>query len=126
MRIKYLIPLLALMAIVLTGCGNLSVNNSKQPIINGLKKTLQVKNDVALSMVPNGDQTMVIDGKNVTIPGGTFTAVKTLINSNTAINNTVVDIVGNQVTDENIAIIIYYAQKIHIDPEKMLKLISKE
>lgn len=109
----------------MTACG-MSVDNAKKPITDGLKTVLQTQNDVALKVIPNGDRTLNINNKDVKISGSTFDAVKTLINSNTEINKALIDIIGSQVTDENIATIIYYAQKVHIEPEKLLKLITKE
>ena len=109
----------------MTACG-MSVDNAKKPITDGLKTVLQTQNNVALKVIPNGDRTLNINNKDVKISGSTFDAVKTLINSNTEINKALIDIIGSQVTDENIATIVYYAQKVHIEPEKLLKLITKE
>ena len=109
----------------MTACG-MSVDNAKKPITDGLKTVLQTQNDVALKVIPNGDRTLNINNKDVKISGSTFDAVKTLINSNTEINKALIDIIGSQVTDENIATIVYYAQKVHIEPEKLLKLVAKE
>lgn len=109
----------------MTACG-MSVDNAKKPIADGLKTVLQTQNDVALKVIPNGDRTLNINNKDVKISGSTFDAVKTLINSNTEINKALIDIIGSQVTDENIATIVYYAQKVHIEPEKLLKLVTKE
>lgn len=109
----------------MTACG-MSVDNAKKPITDGLKTVLQTQNDVALKVIPNGDRTLNINNKDVKISGSTFDAVKTLINSNTEINKALIDIIGSQVTDENIATIVYYAQKVHIEPEKLLKLVTKE
>lgn len=109
----------------MTACG-MSVDNAKKPITDGLKTVLKTQNDVALKVIPNGDRTLNINNKDVKISGSTFDAVKTLINSNTEINKALIDIIGSQVTDENIATIVYYAQKVHIEPEKLLKLVTKE
>ena len=109
----------------MTACG-MSVDNAKKPITDGLKTVLQTQNNVALKVIPNGDRTLNINNKDVKISGSTFDAVKTLINSNTEINKALIDIIGSQVTDENIATIVYYAQKVHIEPEKLLKLVAKE
>lgn len=109
----------------MTACG-MSVDNAKKPITDGLKTVLQTQNNVALKVIPNGDRTLNINNKDVKISGSTFDAVKTLINSNTEINKALIDIIGSQVTDENIATIVYYAQKVHIEPEKLLKLVTKE
>lgn len=125
MRILIKVTILIAMLTTLTSCG-MSVDTVKTPIIKGLKTTLQTQNDITMSLVPNGDKTLHIDNKDVTVPGETFTGIKALINSNTAINKALVDIIGSQVTDANIATIIYYAQKVHIDPEKLLKTVAKE
>lgn len=109
----------------MTACG-MSVDNAKKPITDGLKTVLKTQNDVALKVIPNGDRTLNINNKDVKISGSTFDAVKTLINSNTEINKALIDIIGSQVTDENIATIVYYAQKVHIEPERLLKLVTKE
>ena len=109
----------------MTACG-MSVDNAKKPITDGLKTVLQTQNNVALKVIPNGDRTLNINNKDVKISGSTFDSVKTLINSNTEINKALIDIIGSQVTDENIATIVYYAQKVHIEPEKLLKLVAKE
>lgn len=111
--------------VTMTTCG-ISVNNARKTITDGLKTALQTQNDVALKVVPNSDRTLTINNKEVTIPGSTFNAVKTLIINNNKTNKAIIDIVGSQVTDENIAIIIYYAQKVNIEPEKLLKLVTKE
>ena len=111
--------------VTMTTCG-ISVNNARKTITDGLKTALQTQNDVALKVIPNSDRTLTINNKEVTIPGSTFNAVKTLIINNNKTNKAIIDIVGSQVTDENIAIIIYYAQKVNIEPEKLLKLVTKE
>ena len=111
--------------VTMTTCG-MSVNNARKTITDGLKTALQTQNDVALKVIPNSDRTLTINNKEVTIPGSTFNAVKTLIINNNKTNKAIIDIVGSQVTDENIAIIIYYAQKVNIEPEKLLKLVTKE
>ena len=109
--------------VTMTTCG-MSVNNARKTITDGLKTALQTQNDVALKVIPNSDRTLTINNKEVTIPGSTFNAVKTLIINNNQTNKALIDIVGSQVTDENIAIIIYYAQKVNIEPEKLLKEID--
>lgn len=111
--------------VTMTTCG-MSVNNARKTITDGLKTALQTQNDVALKVIPNSDRTLTINNKEVTISGTTFNAVKTLIINNNKTNKAIIDIVGSQVTDENIAIIIYYAQKVNIEPEKLLKLVTKE
>lgn len=103
----------------------MSVNNARKTITDGLKTALQTQNDVALKVIPNSDRTLTINNKEVTISGTTFNAVKTLIINNNQTNKALIDIVGSQVTDENIALIIYYAQKVNIEPEKLLKLVTK-
>ena len=111
--------------VTMTTCG-MSVNNARKTITDGLKTALQTQNDVALKVIPNSDRTLTINNKEVTISGTTFNAVKTLIINNNKTNKAIIDIVGSQVTDENIATIVYYAQKVHIEPEKLLKLVTKE
>ena len=123
-KISMFISVLGLV-FTMTACG-MSVDNAKKPITDGLKTVLQTQNNVALKVIPNGDRTLNINNKDVKISGSTFDAVKTLINSNTEINKALIDIIGSQVTDENIATIVYYAQKVHIEPEKLLKLVAKE
>lgn len=123
-KIFILISMVGLL-VTMTTCG-ISVNNARKTITDGLKTALQTQNDVALKVIPNSDRTLTINNKEVTIPGSTFNAVKTLIINNNKTNKAIIDIVGSQVTDENIAIIIYYAQKVNIEPEKLLKLVTKE
>ena len=112
-------------AVVLVGCGKASIDNTKQPIIDSLKTVLQAKTDITMSAIPDGDKQLNVDGKEVTIPAETFKATKSFINANNEIEQSVVDIVGSQVTDKNIATIIYYAQKYHINPDTLLSWLSK-
>lgn len=115
--------LLGLTIITLSAC-NMSVDKTKPTLQSGLKSALTTKANVEMSIVPSGDKQITIDGKTTTIPAGTFDAVRTYIDTNNKIQQSLIDIVGSQITDENIATIIYYAQKMHIEPEKLLDILK--
>ena len=52
--------------LMLTAC---SVDAVKPTITNGLKTILQTKNDVQLTVIPDGDKEITIDGKTHVVKG---------------------------------------------------------
>lgn len=119
---KLLFFSMLLSTVVLVGCS--SVDNVKPTVVDGLKSALTAKKDVETSLVPNGDRNVTIADKTITVKKETFDSVKALINANNQIEKTMVDLIGSQVTDKNIATIAYYAQKFHIDPESLLSFLK--
>lgn len=116
--------MLGLTLLTLTAC---SVDEVKKPVTNALKTALTTEKEVLTSVVPNGDHVVAIDGKEVTIPAKTFDGIRTLISTNETISKGLVDIIGDQITEENIAVMAYYAQKYSLDVKTMLEtLIGKE
>ena len=119
---KLLFFSMLLSTVVLVGCS--SVDNVKPTVVDGLKSALTAKKDVETSLVPNGDRNVTIADKTITVKKETFDSFKELINANNQIEKTMVDLIGSQVTDKNIATIAYYAQKFHIDPESLLSFLK--
>ena len=119
---KLLFFSMLLSTVVLVGCS--SVDNVKPTVVDGLKSALTAKKDVETSLVPNGNRNVTIGDKTITVKKETFDSVKELINANNQIEKTMVDLIGSQVTDKNIATIAYYAQKFHIDPESLLSFLK--
>ena len=119
---KLLFFSMLLSTVVLVGCS--SVDNVKPTVVDGLKSALTAKKDVETSLVPNGDRNVTIGDKTITVKKETFDSVKELINANNQIEKTMVDLIGSQVTDKNIATIAYYAQKFHIGPESLLSFLK--
>lgn len=72
-------------------------------------------------MVPNGDTSVTINGEQITVKQETFDTIHTLINTDSQIQQNVVDLVGSQITDENIAKIAYFVEKYNINPKDLLE-----
>lgn len=121
---KVLLTGLLLTSLFLSGCGQ--VNAHKDKVVNGLEKTLNLKKDVVTSLVPGGDTKLTVGEKTITIPKSTMDSTRKLIEANTEIEKAVLHIDGDNVTDENIALITYYAQKIGITGEELLKMLANE
>ena len=102
-----------LTALTLCAC---SINEVKKPVIDMIKTTMTAKNKVATTLLPSGDQSVTINGKTITI--------KEIINTDSKIKNGLIDFLGDQITDENIATIAYYAENLHIDVQSLLSLLG--
>lgn len=103
----------------LTAC-NFSVDEYKPKVINGLKSMINGSDKTADRMIPNGDREFTFNGKRMHIKKSTFDSLKQYIHGHNDIERAMVDLGGDVITDENIDTIIYYAKKIHIDPEELL------
>lgn len=124
---KKLIIAVIFLTIVTSGAlYSCSINNTKQAVVNNVKSVLQTKNDLQLAVIPNGDQEITINGKTHTIKNETFTAIKKYLNTNNQLQQTLVDLIGNQITDENIASLAYYSEKYSINPKDLLNNITKQ
>jgi lipoprotein len=103
-----------------------SINNTKQAVVKNVKSVLQTKKDLQLSVIPSGDQEITINGKTHIIKNETFTAIKDYLNANNQLQQTLVDLIGSQVTDENIALLAYYSEKYSINPKDLLNNLTKQ
>ena len=102
---KKLIIIVVFLTIVTSGTlYSCSINNTKQAVVNNVKSVLQTKNDLQLAVIPSGDQEITINGKT----------------------HTLVDLIGSQVTDENIALIAYYSEKYSMNPKDLLNNLTKQ
>lgn len=116
---------LALSTLILTAC---SVNEVKPKIIETVKSALNLKRDlkrdVTTSLLPDQDTSLTIDGKTYTVKKETMDSAKKLIETNTEMETILVDLVGSAVTDENIAVVAYYAEKFGLSLEELLKALQ--
>lgn len=103
-----------------------SINNTKQAVMKNVKSVLQTKNDLQLAVIPSGDQEITINGKTHIIKNETFTAIKDYLNANNQLQQTLVDLIGSQVTDENIALLAYYSEKYSMNPKDLLNNLTKQ
>lgn len=103
-----------------------SINNTKQAVVKNVKSVLQTKNDLQLAVIPSGDQEITINGKTHTIKNETFTVIKDYLSANNQLQQTLVDLIGNQVTDENIALLAYYSEKYSMNPKDLLNNLTKQ
>lgn len=110
-----------LTALTLCAC---SINEVKKPVIDMIKTTMTAKNKVATTLLPSGDQSVTINGKTIIVKGETLTQIKEIINTDSKIKNGLIDFLGDQITDENIATIAYYAENLHIDVQSLLSLLG--
>jgi hypothetical protein len=119
-RINYMKKLLlcASMTLFLAAC---SVDSVKPMVVDGLKTVLTTKAKVTTAMVPNGDTSVTINGEQITVKQETFDTIRTLINTDSQLQQNVVDLVGSQITDENIAKIAYFVEKYQINPKDLLE-----
>lgn len=118
---------LALSTLILTACFILtacSVNEVKPKIIETVKSALNLKRDVTTSLLPDQDTSLTIDGKTYTVKKETMDSAKKLIETNTEMETILVDLVGSAVTDENIAVVAYYAEKFGLSLEELLKALQ--
>lgn len=124
---KKLIITVIFLTIVTSGAlYSCSINNTKQAVVNNIKSVLQTKNDLQLAVIPSGDQEITINGKTHTIKNETFTAMKDYLSANNQLQQTLIDLIGSQVTDENIALLAYYAEKYSINPKDLLNNLAKQ
>lgn len=101
-----------------------SFDSAKNTAIDGVKSALTVKNDIIITAIPNGDQTVVIDGKEITVSADTLQLVEELVSTNTELNKKLVDLVGSQITQENITTIAYYIEKTKIPAKDFLSILE--
>ena len=116
------IALLSTSLLILTAC---SIDAVKPTITNGLKTILQTKNDVQLTVIPDGDKEITINGKTHIVKGETFKAVEDYLSANNKAEQAIIDLLGSQITDENIATIAYYADKYSISVKDLLQTLTK-
>ena len=107
--------------LMLTAC---SVDAVKPTITNGLKTILQTKNDVQLTVIPDGDKEITIDGKTHVVKGETFKAVEDYLSANNKVEQAIIDLLDSQITDENIATIAYYADKYSVSVKDLLQTLT--
>lgn len=120
---KLLLIFVVLISIV--ACTKIKVNPIKPVITQGLKTILQTKNDVQMAVIPDGDKELTLNGQTYTVKGETFKTIKDYLNANNKVQQTVVDLVGDQITDENIATIAYYADKYSVNAKDLLNSLNK-
>ena len=116
------IALLSTSLLILTAC---SIDAVKPTITNGLKTILQTKNDVQLTVIPDGDKEITINGKTHVVKGETFKAVEDYLSANNKAEQAIIDLLGSQITDENIATIAYYADKHSVSVKELLQTLTK-
>ena len=120
---KLLLIFVVLISIV--ACTKIKVNPIKPVITQGLKTILQTKNDVQMAVIPDGDKELTLNGQKYTVKGETFKTIKDYLNANNKVQQTIVDLVGDQITDENIATIAYYADKYSVNAKDLLNSLNK-
>lgn len=120
---KLLLIFVVLISIV--ACTKIKVNPIKPVITQGLKTILQAKNDVQMAVIPDGDKELTLNGQTYKVKGETFKTIKDYLNTNNKVQQTVVDLVGDQITDENIATIAYYADKYSVNAKDLLNSLNK-
>lgn len=111
--------------VAITACSQFKIDPIKPVITQGLKTILQTKNDVQMAVIPDGDKELTLNGQTYTVKGETFQTIKDYLNANNKIQQTIVDLVGDQITDENIATIAYYADKYSVNAKDLLNSLNK-
>lgn len=111
--------------VAITACSQLKIDPIKPVITQGLKTILQTKNDVQMAVIPDGDKELTLNGQTYTVKGETFQTIKDYLNANNKVQQTIVDLVGDQITDENIATIAYYADKYSVNAKDLLNSLNK-
>lgn len=111
--------------VAITACSQLKIDPIKPVITHGLKTILQTKNDVQMAVIPDGDKELTLNGQTYTVKGETFQTIKDYLNANNKVQQTIVDLVGDQITDENIATIAYYADKYSVNAKDLLNSLNK-
>ena len=109
----------------ITACSQLKIDPIKPVITQGLKTILQTKNDVQMAVIPDGDKELTLNGQTYTVKGETFQTIKDYLNANNKVQQTIVDLIGDQITDENIATIAYYADKYSVNAKDLLNSLNK-
>ena len=109
----------------ITACTKLKIDPIKPVVTQGLKTILQTKNDVQMAVIPNGDKELTLNGQTYKVKGETFQLIKDYLNANNKLQQTIVDLVGDQITDENIATIAYYADKYSVNAKDLLNTLNK-
>lgn len=111
--------------VAITACTHFKIDPIKPVITEGLKTILQTKNDVQMAVIPDGDKELTLNGQTYTVKGETFQTIKDYLNANNKVQQTIVDLVGDQITDENIATIAYYADKYSVNAKDLLNSLNK-
>ena len=111
--------------VAITACSQLKIDPIKPVITQGLKTILQTKNDVQMAVIPDGDKELTLNGQTYTVKGETYQTIKDYLNANNKVQQTIVDLVGDQITDENIATIAYYADKYSVNAKDLLNSLNK-
>lgn len=111
--------------VTITACTQLKIDPIKPVITQGLKTILQTKNDVQMAVIPDGDKELTLNGQTYKVKGQTFQTIKDYLSANNKVQQTVVDLVGDQITDENIATIAYYADKYSVNTKDLLNSLNK-
>lgn len=109
----------------ITACSQFKIDPIKPVITQGLKTILQTKNDVQMAVIPDGDKELTLNGQTYTVKGETFQTIKDYLNANNKVQQTIIDLVGDQITDENIATIAYYADKYSVNAKDLLNSLNK-
>lgn len=109
--------LMCLPLLFLTAC---SVDEIKPAIVDSLKTIITAKKDVTTAIIPNGDTEITIDGKTHTVKKETYKQVEKIVETNSELQNQLIDIIGAQITDENIATIAYYADKYSVPVKDLI------
>lgn len=111
--------------VAITACSQLKIDPIKPVITQGLKTILQTKNDVQMAVIPDGDKELTLNGQTYKVKGETFQTIKDYLSANNKVEQTIVDLVGDQITDENIATIAYYADKYSVNAKDLLNSLNK-
>lgn len=111
--------------VAITACSQLKIDPIKPVITQGLKTILQTKNDVQMAVIPDGDKELTLNGQTYKVKGETFQTIKDYLSANNKVEQTIVDLVGDQITDENIATITYYADKYSVNAKDLLNSLNK-
>ena len=119
------ILLIVCVLVGITACTKLKIDPIKPVVTQGLKTILQTKNDVQMAVIPNGDKELTLNGQTYKVKGETFQLIKDYLNANNKLQQTIVDLVGDQITDENIATIAYYADKYSVNAKDLLNTLNK-
>lgn len=117
--------LIFVILISIVACTKIKINPVKPVVTQGLKTILQTKNDVQMAVIPDGDKELTLNGQTYKVKGETFQTIKDYLNANNKVQQTIVDLVGDQITDENIVTIAYYADKYSVNAKDLLNSLNK-
>lgn len=123
MKIKILF-LSFISLLIFSGC-NFKINDLKPKVISEIKKIVTLKNSTAIAILPNGNQTINIGNETVEVKSETIENIRKIIELDAEINERFIDLIGDPITDENIAKLAYYSEKWNIKPEKLMEIFKK-